>query len=287
MIGFLRARLLACTAALALFGGILGAMAVTAQPASALNSTQTVIISAQPSFGADPTETVTLIVQVSVPGGGPTPTGNVDFSAEVKGQQGTLQSLGSPQALDSNGQVVFQIPPGTLAPQEYELFASYEGDGVDAPSTGDTPYYIMSTCNLGLFDPSTQGVPIVHPDDTEGYYIGQSNGEWQLFTAKPDFTGTHHKGGDIFSGTITTDGRFVNVASVRNESQDRVTETSPNLIRFRLHTHLSVDEISFFSVCGSTVTFNLSINGVPATTTQIFLGNPASNPATSPFSETR
>lgn len=286
MIGFLRARLLACTAALALFSGVLGAMAITAQPASALNSTQTVIISAQPSFGADPTETVSLIVQVSVPGGGPTPTGNVDFSAEIKGQAGSTQSLGS-ATLDSNGQATFQILPGTLAPQEYELIASYEGDVNDGPSTGDTPYEILATCNLGQFDPSTQGIPAVHPDDAEGYYIGQSNAEWQLFTAKPDFTHTHHSGGDVFSGTITTDGRFVNVASVRNEKQDRVTESTPNLIKFRLVTHLSVDEISFFSLCGSSVTFTLSINGAPATTTQIFVGNPASNPAANPVVETR
>jgi Bacterial Ig-like domain (group 3) len=268
-------------AALALLFGVLGALASAPAGANGTMATQTIIISSQPAYGNAPGQPISLIAQVTPLAPGPAVTGSVQYFSQVKGQP-KLHNLGN-APVGANGLSFFTISGG-LNQNEYELVAVYSGDVNYASSTGSTSYLILNNCSTGQFPSQTQGNPIVHPNDRLGYYIGQSNGQWELFTSKPDHgPGNMDIPGVLFTGTIKTNGRFVNVAAVRNEGQDSVTEGGEHDITFHFRTHLSMDELTFFPVCGSWVSFTLSIEGAPATTTQIFLGNPASSPTGNPF----
>jgi hypothetical protein len=115
---------------------------------------------------------------------------------------------------------------------------------------------------------------LVHPHYPEGMYLGEVNNEWTLYAT--------HKGasGQVFSGTITTDGTFTALDKMKFEGHDRASQIAPNEIQFRFVNRGYLDGISFVSSCASQATFDLSINGSSAPPGQVFLG-PNRAPATS------
>lgn len=248
-----------------------------------MGTTSTAIISAEPPFAADPSEPVSLIAQVTAAGSGPAPTGTVTFSFEFKGLPG-ITTLGS-TPVGANGLAFFTTTAGQLTVGPLELWATYSGDSNYAMSTGELDYIIDPTCSLSSWPSQVTGFPLVHPSFPRGFYIGQENGEFNVTTAKPDKgVGT---GATTFTGTITTDGRLLGVEARLNEHQDKVVAVGDNEISFKWVTHLATDSMSFFAACGTELTFDLSVNGVPATTSQIFLGNPTTNPSTNPVTFSR
>ena len=64
---------------------------------------------------------------------------------------------------------------------------------------------------------------------------------------------------------------------------DTVSTVGERTLEFLFNTEKSLDGMSFHPSCNSKITFSLKINGVTATTQQIFLGSAKSHPATSPF----
>ncbi len=91
-----------------------------------------------------------------------------------------------------------------------------------------------------------------------------------------------------FVGTITTNGTLASVTPIRLEKTDS-SSVKPDMasLTFTSHNKGFTDGVSFVATCGSSVTFQGSVNGGPAKTTQIFLGSPATNPSTNPVTFTR
>lgn len=94
---------------------------------------------------------------------------------------------------------------------------------------------------------------------------------------------TTYRFNHVFTGTITTDGRFYNIENRELEHGDYVrVDRDRNTIRFRL-TGRGVDEISFKARGGDKVTFNLHKDGHAMNTKEIFIGKNGRHPRDNRF----
>ena len=143
--------------------------------------------------------------------------------------------------------------------------------------------HVINTCDcpspLGSTWPSVvEGTSPVHGHFPQGIYLSEENDEWTLHVTHPGGSG------QVFTGTITTDGTFSHLEGLKLEGDDRFTQVAPGEIQFRFVNRGFLDGISFLSTCASHVTLDPIINGSPATPSQIFLGpaltHPTSNPVT-------
>ncbi|HEV3281452.1 MAG TPA: hypothetical protein VG032_07585 [Acidimicrobiales bacterium] len=143
---------------------------------------------------------------------------------------------------------------------------------------------LLSTCHCAPSSPwpnAVTGAPTVHLHYPQGIYVGEVNNDWTLYATHPGSSG------QVFSGTITTDGTFSGLSRLKLEHVDRASQTAPNAIQFRFVNGGYLDGINFASNDACHATFNLSINGSAAPPGQIFLG-PTRAPATSsPMTLTR
>jgi len=162
-------------------------------------------------------------------------------------------------------------------------FTLTDTDGnVSVPATVTIP--VLANCNVATW-PVTGTFPVA-PQDAKGFYIGQDGGTFTVFSAHPG-------GKDIkFTGTVTIapnqNGiRFSNVIPIKDNDTppnvDTVSTVGERTLQFLFHTEKSLDGMSFHPSCNASITFKLQINGVTATTHQVFLGSAKSHPATSPF----
>jgi hypothetical protein len=115
----------------------------------------------------------------------------------------------------------------------------------------------------------------------EGYYIGQSNGWFTLYVTQPGPQTVD------FTGTIESTGLILDLSSTKDEVPDYVELQGSSILNFGLVDHSDLDGFTFFAGCGSTITFNLSIGGVTAPSSEIFLGAAGGHPAQNPFVLTR
>jgi len=174
-------------------------------------------------------------------------------------------------------------PDAGFSGQDTFTFSLTDTDGnVSAPAT--VTMTVLANCNVAAWPVS--GTFPVAPQDTKGFYVGQDGGTFTIFTAHPGSSKI------TFTGTVTiapaVNGvRFSNVIPLKLEdvppNVDSVTLTGEQTLQLRVVTEKSLDGISFHPSCNSKITFKLQINGVTATTKQIFLGSAKSHPATSPF----
>jgi hypothetical protein len=112
-------------------------------------------------------------------------------------------------------------------------------------------------------------------------YVGEVNNNWTLFATHPGGSG------QVFSGTITTDGTFSALSKLKFEGHDSASQTAPNQIQFRFVNRGYLDGISFDSSGSCHATFNLSINGSAAPPNQVLLGPGRTPSISSPMTFTR
>jgi hypothetical protein len=125
------------------------------------------------------------------------------------------------------------------------------------------------------------GTSPVRPQFAQGVYLGVTDAVWTLYV-------THRRyAGQVFTGTITTDGTFTDVKPLKLERYDTFSQTAPNRIEFRFVNLGNLDGLSFVPTCGSRVTFDTGINGSPASPHQIFLGPTLAPAPSSPLTFTR
>ena len=140
-----------------------------------------------------------------------------------------------------------------------------------------------SCCFTGSWPSEVTGYPKLHAHFPQGLYIGQVNGVWSVY-------GTH-KGSDgqVYRGTITTDGTFGDIGQFKFDGRDTVALTEPaaNEIKFRFINRGYLDGIAFTPMCGSEVSLAITVNGSPASPGQIFLGAGSTHPSSSSLSFTR
>lgn len=158
---------------------------------------------------------------------------------------------------------------------------------VGPPQRKEVGYrHLINTCDcpspMGSTWPSViQGTAPVHAHATQGVYLSEVNNEWRLFA-------THRGGsGQVFSGTITTDGSFTQLGSMKFEGHDRFTQVAPGEIQFRFVNRGYLDGVSFVTTCASHLTLDSIVNGSPATTSQIFLGPTLTHSTSNPVTFTR
>ena len=96
------------------------------------------------------------------------------------------------------------------------------------------------------------------------------------------------RGGDIFSGTLSTGGQFVDVRRAQGE-QDDIVIVSPDkhTILFRFVNFGRVDGIDFTTRCAQGFATSIYIGGQLASTASVHLGSAESQPASNPFTTER
>ncbi len=152
--------------------------------------------------------------------------------------------------------------------------------------TRDVLASVKDFCPSGPWPAQVTGVPNVKPGMKQGFYIGvKADGAFSLRVTRPK---TNPRVFYHFSGTVTTDGSFVDVEPITLEKGD-VYAVSPDghTLTFDFNNGGDIDGLSFLPMCGSTITFDLSIKNASAATSRINLGVPSTNPSSNPFTFTR
>ncbi len=199
---------------------------------------------------------------------------------DAKPGLGHLTNNGGPtltQLPAANGPAVGVIPAGTKL------------DGVKVcPRTDQRGVASIGKCTIGaveqhgVWQSQVQGYPAFPVKDSPppGFLIGVQDGIWKLYSH--NLSGT-----DIFTGTITTNGTFSDVALTSNDSGDKMTMLNPQTISFGFHTAGYVSGIKFIS-SGSQVTFhNLEENGTLVPPADILLGSAETSATSNPLTITR
>ncbi len=277
-------------AALPSTAGRAGAHASSVVPATATaiepavkEGTRTAILSIDPPAAQSSSTLVTIVASVTGKGAGPAPTGSVTFGYDTAGQASggpTSGVLGT--ATLNEGEATFTTSAGELpsgGPQNgsITITAIYGGDHFNTPSRAFMIYFVTTSCPATSWPFASAGFPNVTAGGPEGYYVGQSNGWFTLYV-------THPVGSKvIFSGTVTaTDGLILDLSSVKDEGDDSVTLVGSSKLEFSMDNGGDLDGFTFYAGCGSAITFQLSIAGTAASSSQIFLGATGRNPALNP-----
>lgn len=116
---------------------------------------------------------------------------------------------------------------------------------------------------------------------SQGFYFGVTHDFiWTLEATQP-----HRFPGHIYAGTIHLNnglGYFYNVTSILLEpNQHDAFKLTGRTITFSFEDFGDIDGIQFYtSAATASITFTLDIDGVPATSSQIFLGETKARPGT-------
>jgi hypothetical protein len=261
--------------------------------------TTTAIVSEDPPVASLSTA-VTFIARVRPESAGPALGGDVTFTYKTTGLPAVNGTLGT-APVDANDEAQITTSAGDLpVVGVYTITATYSGDTNYTASHGSVIYDVDSPCDTGAWPDSTSGYPQVHPGSALGYYIGQSNGWWTLYTARPE--GGKPGANEKFTGRIVTNAAqptggesgagIMDISSTKNGPKDIVRLASSNVLTFTLYTHEALNGFTFFAGCGSKLTFNLKVgvHAAPAPVSEIFLGgnpNTTTNPTANPVVFTR
>ena len=191
--------------------------------------------------------------------------------------------------LTNNGGPTFTQLPAANGPAVGVIPAGTKLDGVKVcPRTDQRGVASIGKCTIGaveqhgVWQSQVQGYPAFPVKDSPppGFLIGVQDGIWKLYSH--NLSGT-----DIFTGTITTNGTFSDVALTSNDSGDKMTMLNPQTISFGFHTAGYVSGIKFIS-SGSQVTFhNLEEDGTLVPPADILVGNPTTSATSNPLTITR
>jgi hypothetical protein len=148
----------------------------------------------------------------------------------------------------------------------------------DAPTAPTAAAVAASGCPSGALPSTILGNPGVKAQAPEGFYLWHGKAGYELRVTHPG------KSKVVMSGTITVSKVIGKVHRLRFEAQD-TAKVAPGrkTLAFRLVDHGGVDGIGFTADCSATVVVHLSIDGQPATTSQVFLGAGKTSPTSVPF----
>lgn len=254
---------------------------------SAKQGTRTTIVSINPPAAQKSTTSVTIVASVAGKGTGPAPTGSVTFAyytvglangGPTSGVLGTSPLIGGEATFTTSAG---QLPLGGPANGSITITASYGGDHFNRASHASIIYNVTASCPATSWPASSGGFPHVTVGGPEGYYLGQSNGWFTLYVTQPGPSTVD------FTGTIKSTGFILHLTSTKDEGQDYVALQGSSALKFRLIDHGDLDGFTFFAGCGSTITFQLSIAGGSAPTSEIFLGAAGGHPLQNPIVLTR
>lgn len=127
-----------------------------------------------------------------------------------------------------------------------------------------------------------------HHDCPSGFDAGDAagvricrgkNGDWRLDTTDPAKSGSHE-----YTGTLTIDGKFVDVQLIRPESDDSASIDGEGKLNFDLKTYSGIDGVSFrVGDDAKEVTFNLFVDGQQLAPSHIWIGHKGRHPKADPF----
>ncbi|MDR3564311.1 MAG: hypothetical protein P4N59_23140 [Negativicutes bacterium] len=113
--------------------------------------------------------------------------------------------------------------------------------------------------------------------NSPGYYIWQDGDRWYLEVA-------NNEGERQFTGSIQTNGEFVQVRALATEQTDRIhVDAERNRIGFRFQTRRENDGLSFTVSDGAMLNIALYIDGQPVDPSRIHLGRRNQSPDNNPF----
>jgi hypothetical protein len=247
-------------------------------------ATTTTIIQVTPP-AASLTTPVTISTQVAPSSGsGPIPTGSVTFTYYTTGLErgGPFTGTLGTGALNGNGVAKITTTPGELPAGgplngSITLKVTYNGSGTYAASTGLITYYVVPGCFEGQWGKRSNGYPDIVAQGPTGYYIGQSNGWYTVYVTQ------NISKAMMFTGEVSTNGILMDINSTKNSGKGGYLKLVGHLgnqrLIWKMNNKSDIDGFSFFAGCGSEVKFTLNINNpaAPATTSQMFVGNPTSN----------
>jgi hypothetical protein len=270
-------------------GVVSAAAPVTVDVIPNIPSTTTQIVEENPP-AASPNVPVTFTAEVTAKPGKPVPTGTVTFTWYRTGGAGVGSLTGTigtaPLVVTAAGNTAsYTTKPGDLEAGvvngSIKITATYSGSALDSSSAASIMYYVQAVCYEGQWPSESNGIPTVTSVGTpEGYYIGQSNGWYTVYVSSQPPTVS-------FTGYIKTNGLILYLSPTKDKAVDHFTVKGPNDVQFTIKDHGHLDGFTFYAGCGSSITFNLKINGAPAPKSLIFLGNPTTNATKNPVVFTR
>jgi len=134
--------------------------------------------------------------------------------------------------------------------------------------------------DTGGWGKRTQGQPLsFQAGGTDGYYLWHDAGGLRLRT-------TDSAGKFRYSGTLRTNGAFINVVKVRDEADDHVdVQDGGKVIKFSFVTFQGIDGFNFevSGGKGTWVHFRLDRDGSRIDPSNIFLGEDSVHPKHNPF----
>src|SRR5579883_73742 len=127
-----------------------------------------------------------------------------------------------------------------------------------------------------------QGMPrSFEAGGTGGYYFWHDDNGFHLWTTDPEGIDSH------YTGTLTTDGSFVNIVLEHPENDDHFTSDGAGKLTFNLHTQSGIDGIDFEVQDGSRIDLSLLRDGNQTAPDNIFLGEDSVHPSHNPFAVIR
>ena len=148
------------------------------------------------------------------------------------------------------------------------------------PTPTPPPASPQDNCVKGTWPQTTQGRPLAFKAGDHGVYVWHDpDGGWAL---RATHAGPHDR--VIFSGTLTTSGKFVDLTRVKDEAND-IVAISPNhrTITFRFVNYGWVDGLNFATHCSTSFDVRIAIDAALAPTSLVHLGAAEVSPLTNPF----
>ncbi|HLG72431.1 MAG TPA: hypothetical protein VK009_18595 [Chloroflexota bacterium] len=199
-----------------------------------------------------------------------------DDSATIDGNGNLNFSFRTASGIDG---MDFRDPGGT------HITFNLSMDGSPLPTSeinlGDNSRHPASN-PFTLNEPGYNGQPDgFKAGDASGVYlwhrVGVDHG-WHLETTDPAKTGAH-----TYTGTVTTNGKFVDVQLVRAENDDSATVDGNGTLNISFKTYSGIDGVDWRVDGGTQMTFTLYEDGQLMSTTAINIGDGSSHPASDPF----
>src|SRR5690242_8642335 len=108
------------------------------------------------------------------------------------------------------------------------------------PAAAQTAPTQPSTAAPIPWEARVQGMPqSFEAGGTNGYYLWHDDQGFHLWTTDPEGIDSH------FTGTLTTDGSFTNIALEHPEHDDHFTSDGAGKLSFNLHTQSGIDGVDF------------------------------------------
>lgn len=120
-----------------------------------------------------------------------------------------------------------------------------------------------------------------HAGDPTGVYVWHRDGVdhgWHLETTDSKNGGVH-----TYIGTLTTDGKFMDVQLLKAEKDDSASIDGNGNLNYSFVTASGIDGLDFRDPGGTHITFTVYVDGALIGTNQINLGDNSRHPVTNPF----